>query len=150
MGVIPKYYPGTHVFINKLGIKSAADLSKAEADITFLRFQHCLSTPPGLLSFDLSHLQLIHHCLFQDIYDWAGKLRGYHMRKDICVFTPHRTDRCQSKRYLFQVAYRRVADGPEQTGIYSTLGRILRLDEPHSPFSRRQRQSTKTILSTTG
>jgi len=89
MGVTPEYYPDTHVFINKLGITKAADLSKAEADITLLRSQSCLDTPPGSLTFDLPHLQRIHRYLFQDLYNWAGQLRGGDMRKGICVFCPH-------------------------------------------------------------
>ena len=33
-------------------------------------------------SFDLDHLKAIHRHLFQDIYDWAGKLRTVEISKD--------------------------------------------------------------------
>lgn len=32
-------------------------------------------------SYDLSHLQAIHQHLFQDMYDWAGKIRTVHLNK---------------------------------------------------------------------
>jgi cell filamentation protein len=34
-----------------------------------------LATQPVEGGFDLEHLQRIHHCLFQDVYAWAGELR---------------------------------------------------------------------------
>src|SRR3954468_213577 len=33
-------------------------------------------------NFDLDHLRAIHRHLFQDLYDWAGKLRTVEMSKD--------------------------------------------------------------------
>jgi cell filamentation protein len=66
--------PGTGVFKNKLGITKPADLSRAAADCTALRLAELQATPVRG-GFDATHLQAIHHHLFQDIYDWAGELR---------------------------------------------------------------------------
>ena len=33
------------------------------------------SAPDSVRSFDLAHLQAIHQYVFQDVYDWAGKIR---------------------------------------------------------------------------
>jgi cell filamentation protein len=66
--------PGTGVFKNKLGITKPADLSRAAADCTALRLAELQATPVRG-GFDATHLQAIHHHIFQDIYDWAGELR---------------------------------------------------------------------------
>jgi fido (protein-threonine AMPylation protein) len=66
--------PGTGVFRNKLGITDPADLSRAAADCTALRLAE-LHAAPVRGGFDATHLQAIHHHLYQDVYDWAGELR---------------------------------------------------------------------------
>jgi cell filamentation protein len=66
----PYCYPDTQVLINKLDIHNAADLERIERRLTFERMRSGI--PKG--DFDLKHLQAIHHHLFQDVYDWAGKL----------------------------------------------------------------------------
>lgn len=83
----PACYPGTSLFINKLDIKNHTDLQQAEADITAIKSQEYLSCPTTQ-TFDLAHLQAIHHFLFSDIYDWAGELRGYDIKKGDSIFTP--------------------------------------------------------------
>lgn len=40
-------------------------------------------------SFDLKHLQAIHHCLFGDLYDWAGELRTIDISKGGHLFAHH-------------------------------------------------------------
>jgi cell filamentation protein len=66
---------GAAVPRNKLGITALSTLAKATADFTALRLAE-LQTAPIRGGFDSVHLQEIHHHLFQDIYDWAGELRG--------------------------------------------------------------------------
>jgi cell filamentation protein len=66
--------PGSGVFRNKLGITDPAALLKATADSTTLRLTE-LQTMPVRGGFDATHLQAIHHHIYQDIYDWAGELR---------------------------------------------------------------------------
>ncbi len=88
MPIIPETYPGSSVFINKLGITEEKQLATAEASFSLLYTEDYRSNPiPG--RFDLAHLQAIHRHLFQSIYSWAGELRGYDIRKGICEFTPH-------------------------------------------------------------
>ncbi len=88
MAVTPESYPNSTVFVNKLGITNSKDLISAETDFSTLQYQlYRLSPPPA--TFDLSHLQAIHRQLFEDIYEWAGELRGYDIRKGICEFTPY-------------------------------------------------------------
>ena len=60
---------------NKLGITEPQSLASAAADFTAFRLVE-LQTSPICGGFDSAHLQNIHRHLFQDIYDWAGELRG--------------------------------------------------------------------------
>jgi cell filamentation protein len=50
--------------------------------MTFARSEEAL--PPGLLS--VSHYRAIHHHLFQDVYDWAGRFRTVRLAKDQSAF----------------------------------------------------------------
>jgi len=66
--------PGTGVLRNKLGITDPAVLSRAATDSTALRLAE-LHASPVRGGFDSTHLQAIHHHIYQDLYDWAGELR---------------------------------------------------------------------------
>jgi fido (protein-threonine AMPylation protein) len=66
--------PGTGVFRNKLGITDPAVLSRAATESTTLRLAELQATPIRG-GFDATHLQAIHHHIYQDLYDWAGELR---------------------------------------------------------------------------
>jgi cell filamentation protein len=67
-------YPGTDVLRNKAEIIDAKELDAYEGELSTLRSIQILESPvPG--KFDLEHLQLIHFSLFQDVYEWAGKIR---------------------------------------------------------------------------
>jgi cell filamentation protein len=87
MSVEPEYYSGTHTFINLLDIRDSKLLLEAEASLTWARSEEYRDSPL-LGSFNLLHLQAIHHHLFQDIYSWAGQMQNYDFRKGICDFTP--------------------------------------------------------------
>jgi fido (protein-threonine AMPylation protein) len=60
---------------NKLDITEPTALASAVADFTAFRLAE-LQTSPICGGFDSAHLQDIHRHLFQDIYEWAGELRG--------------------------------------------------------------------------
>ena len=67
-------YPGTNVLRNKAEITNAEDLEAYEGELCTLRSIEILENPVAG-QFDLAHLQGIHLALFQDVYDWAGKIR---------------------------------------------------------------------------
>jgi cell filamentation protein len=73
----PYVYPGTTILRNKLGIRDAATLDALERRMVAQRMAE--GVPAG--EFDLAHLQAIHRHLFQDIYDWAGKIRTVELHK---------------------------------------------------------------------
>lgn len=76
----PYCYKGTNVLKNKLGITDNEELLNEERNLTNLREEELLRSQI-LGKFDLKHLQKIHHYLFQDIYDWAGKIRTVDIAK---------------------------------------------------------------------
>lgn len=71
------YPPDFKVLKNKAGIRQQSELDVFERRMTFLRLQE--EMPNG--NFDLVHLKAIHLHLFQDVYDWAGKVRTVEINK---------------------------------------------------------------------
>lgn len=70
----PYVYPGTNVLKNRKGFTNAEQLARFEANQVTRRVLELLRTPvAGKL--DAAHLRAIHHYIFQDVYDWAGKFR---------------------------------------------------------------------------
>jgi len=82
----PYVYSGTYVLINKLGIRSAAKLELLERRAAAQRVSE--GVPSG--NFDLAHLCAIHRHLYQDVYDWAGKIRTINIAKGGNQFQPAR------------------------------------------------------------
>ncbi len=73
-------YANSNVLKNKLEIKDSGTLLIAEREYSSLRLYE-LQTHPIKGSFDLQHLQKIHNYMFQDVYEWAGKLRTVEIAK---------------------------------------------------------------------
>lgn len=73
-------YPDSEILKNKAALLNQVALDAFEADTTAIRLLEMIEHPiQG--SFDLSHLQAIHHHLFQDVYEWAGLLRTVDISK---------------------------------------------------------------------
>ncbi len=73
-------YPGTEVLKNKLDIRNQDKLADIERQLTMLRLEELIIHPVSG-NFDLMHMQRIHKYIFQDIYDWAGRLRTVNIAK---------------------------------------------------------------------
>lgn len=73
-------YPDSNVLINKFNITNSDDLSVAEREITSVKLAYAKQNRISG-NFDLKHLQDIHKFLFEDIYEWAGKLRHVNIAK---------------------------------------------------------------------
>ncbi len=80
------YPPHFTVLRNKLDIRDAATLDRAERQIVAQRAEE--GAPRG--NFDLAHLKAIHGHLFQDVYDWAGQVRTVEISKGGSQFQPVR------------------------------------------------------------
>jgi cell filamentation protein len=73
------------VLRNRLGITDAAELARAEAELTSYRLIELRAHPlPG--NYDLPHLQAFHRYIFGDLYDWAGELRTVTLGKGGALF----------------------------------------------------------------
>lgn len=108
----PYVYAGTSVLRNMLGIRDAQELDKVERQL--VRERTLEDLPTG--NFDLRHLKAIHHHLFQDIYEWAGKIRTVEISKGASQF--------QFRQYI-------------ETGMADVHGRLVK-----SGFLRRLEQHT--------
>lgn len=73
-------YPGSNVLINKLDIRDLDKLHEVERKLTNLRIMELIENPIDG-EYDLAHLMKIHYYIFQDIYDWAGKVRTVDIAK---------------------------------------------------------------------
>lgn len=78
-------YPGTDVLINKLNIHDYDKLQKAERLHTASRLME-LHDNPIVGKFDLEHLKSIHKYIFQDLYEFAGKIRTVEISKEKSLF----------------------------------------------------------------
>lgn len=73
-------YSGSDVLKNKMGIRDVEQLKWMEKRLTMLRILELVGKPiQG--KFDLKHLQSIHRYIFQDVYEWAGKIRKVDIAK---------------------------------------------------------------------
>jgi cell filamentation protein len=73
----PYTYENSTVLINKLDLREQAELDAFEAEISNARSDEPL--PEGDL--DFTHYKAVHHHLFQDVYEWAGKVRTVRISK---------------------------------------------------------------------
>lgn len=73
-------YPESDVLRNRMEIRDKEQLWQLEKQLTMLRILELLDKPVQG-RFDLKHLQSIHKYIFQDIYEWAGKLRKVDIAK---------------------------------------------------------------------
>src|ERR1700759_4240 len=73
----PYTYRGSTVLVNKLDLRTQAELDAFEAEISSARSEEPL--PEGKLDFE--HYRAIHHHLFQDVYEWAGHPRTVRISK---------------------------------------------------------------------
>jgi cell filamentation protein len=73
----PYVYPGTSVLINKLDLQDQSELDRFERLMVTQR----LSEPPPNVDIDYEGYKILHHHLFQDLYDWAGRPRTVDISK---------------------------------------------------------------------
>ena len=73
-------YPDSDVLKNRMEIRDVDRLRQLEKRLTMLRILELVDKPiQG--KFDLKHLQSIHKYIFQDVYEWAGKIRKVDIAK---------------------------------------------------------------------
>ena len=81
----PYTYPGTGVLRNKAGLREWETLKHFEHEQSASRLRELrMVAMPG--HFDLAHLQAIHAYVFQDVYEWAGRVRTINIMKGDTAF----------------------------------------------------------------
>ncbi|MFZ5453348.1 MAG: Fic/DOC family protein [Thermodesulfobacteriota bacterium] len=104
------------VLKDKLGIKDADELKKAEASLVAWRsFQ--LSEKPIQGRFDLEHLKAIHKHLFGDVYEWSGKLRNIDLAKGDSYFANHRQIISAARPIFEKLAAENYLNGLDAAGF---------------------------------
>ena len=78
-------YPDTTVLINKLGIKDQKMLNVAEIRIV-ISMTAKIENEISFENVDFDFYKSLHHQLFSDLYEWAGKIRNINISKKSTVF----------------------------------------------------------------
>jgi len=125
------------VLENKLGIANSADLAKEEEKLSKKRAVELFEK--GLLSLadagSFSSLQKIHEYLFQDIYNFAGKIRTVNIAKGSFRFAP--------VVYL-QDALKHIENMPQST-FDEIIKKYVEMNVAH-PFREGNGRSTRIWL----
>ena len=125
------------VLENKLGITNSADLAKEEEKLSKKRAVELFEE--GLLSLadagSFSSLQKIHEYLFQDIYDFAGRIRTVNIAKGSFRFAP--------VVYL-QDALKHIENMPQST-FDEIIKKYVEMNVAH-PFREGNGRSTRIWL----
>lgn len=74
-------YPDSDILVNLLDIRDANILVEAETEFTAQRYRTYEPTALSISDFSFAHLKKLHYQLFQDLYDWAGKVRDVDISK---------------------------------------------------------------------
>jgi cell filamentation protein, protein adenylyltransferase len=102
-------YSGTTILKNKLDLRDADELDAFEAEVSDARADEEL--PAGDL--DFKHFKAIHEHLFQDVYDWAGKIRTVRMSKGENMFCFPENIENQAKKLFAQLKKNKFLVGLE-------------------------------------
>ena len=68
-------YPDTGVLMNRFDIRDYDKLQEIERDYSHAKIA-LLAANPIKGTFNLKYLQKIHRFIFEDVYSWAGRIRG--------------------------------------------------------------------------
>ena len=81
--VDPYVDPETGVLRNLVGARTYDDLARAEGEFASLRMGELIERGGFRPAGTLDDFCQIHHALFQDIYEWAGRIRTVEIRKNL-------------------------------------------------------------------
>lgn len=152
--LIDKYvYPGTHVLVNKYGVKDAQQLETLERNATLLSIIDIRKR--GVTGqFDTDHIRALHKELFEDVYGWAGEFRSIYLYKGGTDFVaPDKIPAALEKLYaeIREQDYFRGLPQRETAGHLADV--ICRLNDIH-PFregnGRTQRLFTEQLAANAG
>ena len=117
----PYCYPGTSVLRNKLDLRTQEELDAFEASITAQRADE----PPPTGRLGRRHYCAIHHHLFQDVYDWAGKIRTVRVAKGDSMFCYPENIDAEMRRLFGDLATQDRLRGLHPEGFASVAAHLL-------------------------
>lgn len=78
-------YPDTTILVNKFGIKNQKELDSVERQLVLLKGSQ-IEKNTAFENVDFDFYKSLHHQLFSDLYEWAGKIRSINISKKGTVF----------------------------------------------------------------
>jgi cell filamentation protein len=142
-GPDPYCYPNSTILKNRLDIRDQAVLDAFEAMITAQRSEEPL--PRGRLGH--AHYRAIHPHLFQDVFEWAGRLRTVRMGKGGSMFCyPENIDAEMGKLFA-QLATEDFLRGLTATVFARKAAHILAELNAIHPFREGNGRTQLTYLS---
>lgn len=117
-------YDNSSVLKNKLGLQDQDKLDAFEADITALRIVE-FDNNPVEGQFDLEHLKRIHFHVFQDLYDWAGKIRTVDIWKNDSHFANIRMIDSAANKVFTDLSKENLFEGKDQEFVAKRLAHYL-------------------------
>lgn len=143
----PLAYPGTNnaVLVNKFGERDFDKLRRLEYAATYRRVQE-LEQKPIKGDFDLKHLQAVHRYVFQDVYAWAGELRGVEMSKGGNLFAPVRNLESYGAKIFGQLAQERHLAGLDKGRFVDRLAYHYGEINGLHPFREGNGRATQVFL----
>ncbi len=147
--VEPEYYPNTTVFVNLLNISSSQKLRNKEAGFTVIRSIELLQKPALTpQTFNFMHLRSIHHYLFQDLYEWAGKPRSYDMRKNGNEFTPAKyLAKYEEQVFTRSIKFANCQQRPSISKATTKLASCLGILNTYHPFPEGNGRTQRIFIS---
>lgn len=113
-------YSRNDVLKNKLGIRNQEALSRAENYYYVIR-HYQLAKEPMKGDFDLAHFQAVHQYLFQDIYEWAGKLRKVDIIKESTHFAHFKFIESSAKTLFMRLKQENYLSGLARSEFISRI-----------------------------
>lgn len=117
-------YADTNILKNKLNIKDAELLKKAEEDITAVKQMELLRNPiKG--RFTKNHLLRIHRFIFEDIYPFAGRIRLEQISKSTTMFYPPNLIDQQLDKLFTMIKTEKMLKSLDQNVTLNNLSSIM-------------------------
>lgn len=133
------------VLRNRLGITDAAELARAEAELTSYRLIELHARPlPG--DYDLPHLQAFHRYIFGDVYDWAGELRTVTLGKGGALFCHPRDIVATADELFTRLARDNHLRGRDRTAFVDGLTALLAEVNALHPFREGNGRTQRAFL----
>lgn len=138
-------YPGTRVLRNIPGIRDDATLRDFEYEQTKLRIEELRENPiPG--KFDLEHLKAIHAHVFQDVYEWAGKIRTVNISKNGDAFAQPAFIESSAKQISAAIAEENNLQGLEKPKFVERLAQHYADWNALHPFREGNGRVTRELI----